>query len=293
MFAVTLMLAVVIPTLGGLRVAGMGGPIDLPDDPQVGDCVLESLSTILANSTVTSAPTFAPSFVPCDGRSVGGEVVVVARATGSVRDRIVQAEATGTDCYHASLQYSGLAPFGGRYVLAEHSAHDVVAWNLTINVRTAWVVPAPLYRTLGQDWVACVAAPLSGTAFRGQLAAAFTGGKLPDEFGFCWEQGTPSAKGAASCAGRHVAELVSLGTIPAGTPVALTDIESSCKRLSAQVVGRSDPTAAGRLEVGTAVTPDGPESLPAFHVICYIEPATGALTGSLVGLRDRPIPYAR
>lgn len=199
---------------------------------------------------------------------------------------------SGVDCYHSRLEYSGLVPFGGRYVLADHSSTDAVEWNLTINVRTAWVVPPALLRTAGQDWVACVAAPLSGATFRGQLAGAFGGGKLPDEFGFCWEQSTPGAKGSVSCAGRHFAELVSLGTIPDGTGVALPDIESSCRALSARVIGRADPTADGHLAVGTSVSPDDVQhsTLPqTLRVICYIEPVTHALSGSLVGLRDRPI----
>jgi len=38
LFAVALTLAVVIPSLGGHRVAGAAATIQLPDDPKVGDC---------------------------------------------------------------------------------------------------------------------------------------------------------------------------------------------------------------------------------------------------------------
>ena len=163
-------------------------------------------------------------------------------------------------------------------------------------MRTAWVVPAPLLRTAGRTWVACIAAPLSGAGFRGRLAGAYNGGELPDEFGFCWEQRTPSAQGSVSCGRRHFAELVSLGTIPDGAGIALADIKISCQRLAAQVIGRSDPTAAGYLAIATSVSPVAAQSSPLrqpLHVICDLEPVTGPLSGTLVGLRDHPIPYSR
>ena len=164
-------------------------------------------------------------------------------------------------------------------------------------MRTAWVVPAPLLRNAGQNWVACIAAPLSGAMYRGQLAGAFSGGTLPDEFGFCWQQPTPGALGSVSCGGRHFAELVSLGTVPDGDGIALADINSSCQQLAAQVIGRSDPTVAGNLAVETSVTshPAGQFSTlpPSLNVVCYIEPLTRPLFGSVVGLRDHPIPYSK
>jgi hypothetical protein len=296
LFAVALILAAVVPAIGGLRLAGIASPIQLPHYPRVGDCLLQTLNDVILNPPDTTGPTLAPTFAPCDGRNVGGEVVAVVRATGDVRARVQHADASGVDCYHSSLEYSGLIPFGGRYVLAGHSAGDPVDWNLTINARTAWVVPGPLLRTAGQTWVACVAAPLSGATFRGRLADAFHGGELPDEFGFCWIQNTPSANGTASCGGSHYAELVSLGTIQNGAGIAVKDINGSCQRLAAAIVGRSDPTAAGHLAVQTSVSPNAAQtSTPPqpLHVICYIEPLTYPLSGTLVGLRDRPIPYTK
>ena len=160
-------------------------------------------------------------------------------------------------------------------------------------MRTAWVVPAPLLRTAGRAWVACIAAPLSGAGIRGRLAGAHSGGKLLDEFGFCWEQRTPSTQGSVSCGRCHFAELVSLGTISNGAGIALADIKSSCQRLAAQVIGRSDPTAAG-LVIAPSVSPvAAPSSTQPPHVICDLEPVTQPLTGTLVGLRDRPIPDSR
>src|SRR6478735_5854380 len=252
LLVVVLTLAVVIPNLGGVHQEGIGTPIQLPEDPRVGDCLLQPLTDFIAISPSGSDPPLAPTFAPCDGRNVEGQVVAVVRATGSVTARLRQAEDSGGGCYQSSLKYSGLVLHDGRTVLADQSLDDPVDWNLTINVRSGWVLPAPLLQTAGQTWVACIAAPLSGATYRGQLADAFSGGKLPDEFGFCWEQDLPSNFGSVSCSNPHHAELVSLGTIPDGRTVASADIESSCQTLAAKVIGRSDPTAAGRLKVATS-----------------------------------------
>jgi len=297
LFVLVVTLAVVIPSLGGLRREGTASPIQLPDAPRVGDCLLQPLTDFISIPLDRTRPLLAPSFAPCDGREVAGEVVAVVRATGGISARLRQAEASGVDCYRSSLEYSGLVLTDGRYVVAGHSPNDPVNWNLTINVRTAWVVPAPLLRTAGQSWVACIAAPLSGATFRGRLADAFSGGMLPDEFGFCWQQRTPSAEGSVSCGGRHFAELVSLGTIADGTGIALGDIESSCQRLSALVVGRTDPTAAGRLTVATSVSSQRVAPVPPLpqklNVVCSLEPLAYPLSGSVVGLGDQPIPYSK
>jgi hypothetical protein len=224
-------------------------------------------------------------------------VVAVVHATGDVQARLSQAKASGVDCYRSSLEYSGLFGRDGRYVLAGRSPDGPVSWNLTINVRSAWVVPAALLRTAGQSWAACVAAPLSGATFRGRLDGAFSGGALPDEFGFCWEQRTPGGKGSVSCGGPHLAELVSLGTIPDASGIAPADIEGSCRRLAALVIGRSDPTAGGLLAVGTSVSAPHVAPVPPLpqplNVVCYFESLVGPLSGTVVGLHDRPIPYSR
>ena len=170
LFAVALTLAIVIPNLGGHRIEGIGAPIQLPADPQVGECLLESLNDVILSQPNSAGSSLVPTFAPCGDRDAGGQVVSVVRAIGDVRARLRQAAASGVDCYQSSLRGSGLVLAGGRYVLAGHSSTDPVDWNLTINARTAWVVPGPLLRTAGQTWVACVAAPLRGATFRGQLA---------------------------------------------------------------------------------------------------------------------------
>ena len=64
MFAVALTLAVVIPSLGGLRLARVATTIQLPEDPKAGDCVQESLNDIILIEPAASESPLAPSLLP-------------------------------------------------------------------------------------------------------------------------------------------------------------------------------------------------------------------------------------
>jgi len=294
LFAVALTAAVVLPALPGVRLQGVASTIALPDDPQVGDCVLGSGPGLPVIPPDESPAPPAPTFAPCDGRPVAGEVAAVVRATGDDRSRLEQAAASGVDCGQSSLEYSGLLLDDGRFVMSDSAPDDPVSWNLSINMRTAWVPPAPLLQSAGRTWVACVVTPATGGAYLGRLAGAFDNGALPDEFGLCWEKDAPSID-SVSCASRHLGELMATAAIPDGGKVAVADIMSSCRRLVARVIGRSDPTAGGRLTVEVSLTPDVAQflTLPQpLRVVCSIAPVAQALSGTVVGLRDRPIPYA-
>ena len=297
LFVVVLTLAVLVPALGGLRSEGVGTAIELPSDPRVGDCVLEPPTDSAVIPPAASVSMIAPSFAPCDGQPIAGEVVAVVRAAGDDRARLQQVAAIGEDCRGSSLKYSGLVQDDGRYVLADHHLHDVVDWNLSINARTSWVLPPALLRSAGQTWAACIAAPASAAAYRGRLVGAFTDGVLPDEFGVCWEQTAPPATiDSVSCGDRHLAELVSTGKVPDGGKVTVADIKVSCQQLAAKVIGRADPTAGGQLVVGTAISPDTAQflALPQpLNVTCYVAPVAQSLSGTLVGLGNRPIPYSK
>jgi hypothetical protein len=236
----------------------------------------------------------APTFGPCAGQPVNGEVVAIVTAAGDPGERLRQVQANGVNCRNAALQYSGLTQIGSRFVLSDQPPADPVTWMLSIKVRGAWLLPAPLLQTAGRTWAACVALPSSGEPYRGRLAGAFLGGRLPDEFGVCWDRRVVSASIApVGCGQPHLAELLSVGTADTAS-VAVADVRASCLQLAARVMKRADPTAGGGLTV--LVSPDVSElapSAPMQDVLCYVAPADQSLTGTLVGLRDRPIPYSR
>jgi len=108
LFVVALTAAVVLPALPGVRLQGVASRIVLPDDPQVGECVLESGADLAVIPPDESSAPPAPTFAPCDGQPDAGEVVAVVRATGDDRSRLEQAAASGVDCGRSSLEYSGL-----------------------------------------------------------------------------------------------------------------------------------------------------------------------------------------
>ena len=168
LFAVALTAAVVLPALPGVRLQGVASTIALPDDPQVGDCVLGSGPGLPVIPPDESPAPPAPTFAPCDGRPVAGEVAAVVRATGDDRSRLEQAAASGVDCGRSSLEYSGLVLDDGRFVVSDSAPDDPVSWNLSINMRTAWVLPAPLPQSAGRTWVACVVTPATGGTYRGR-----------------------------------------------------------------------------------------------------------------------------
>jgi hypothetical protein len=269
--------AIVVPARDGLRIAGRGTTIDLPADPQVGDCLL-----------------MAQSFGPCAGQSAIGEVVWIVTATGDPYDRLVRAESSGTDCRAVALTYAGLTEIDGRYVPRRHQEPDPVDWKFSINVRTTWVLPSAQLRAAGRTWAACVVEPSGGTSYPGGLGDAYSSGRLPDAYGVCWSaREVAVAMHKVDCAEPHLAELIAIGSV-AGDDVTPTEISGSCQSLAAEVMGRSDPTADGGLAV--RIDPDAADSLrwtrEAMGVVCYVVPTAHSLTGTLVGLRDRPVPYS-
>ena len=290
-----LALALVIPALDGRRLAGAGIMVQLPPEPRVGDCVLASPTG--AGGTPGDSPSpFGPTFAACDDRSVAGEVVAVIGANGDLSAPIDSLAVDEINCRRSALVYSGAMLKDGRSLWAGRYPADRVTWDLTLNLRATLLLPSPVLRSAGQGWTACVAAPAGGEQYRGRLAAAFPGGPLPDEFGVCVAQRRPSVLvNPVPCGSPHIAELVATATVPGGGRTPVADIKDSCERVASMIVGRSDPTAAGQLVVEASITPAAAQflALPQpLDLACYISSETRPLSGTLVGLGDRPIPFA-
>lgn len=295
-----------VPALTGRRTAGTAVTVELPRDPRVGDCVVNLPVELLGAATETPTGTgrrateqtgstgpLGPSFGSCTDGPVAGEVVAVASA-GSDPGQL-QAPA-GIDCRAAALSYAGLVLIDGRFVLPNPAADDPVAWNLSVNVRSAWVLPSPLMQAQGRTWAACVVAPRDDARYTGRIVSAFNGGVLPDEFGTCWNARSVSAAvERVDCRAPHLAELISAGYVVDRSQITADDLRLSCERLAARVVGRSDPTVGAKLVVKTS-----PETLSSdtatfnmsVSVLCYLVTPDRPLDASLVGLRDQPLPYA-
>ena len=126
-----LTLALVIPAIDGLRLAGVATMIELPSEPQASDCMLPSPTNAAATAGDSPLPLW-PTFGACDGRNLAGEVVAVVGGEGDVSTRLQKAAASGTDCRRMALEYSGLVLNDGRPLSAIRYPADPISWNLSL-----------------------------------------------------------------------------------------------------------------------------------------------------------------
>lgn len=306
--AVVLIAAIGVPAWDGLRITGRGVAIEMPADPKVGDCIFDASATVATAvlqqppSSVSADVNFDQSMPglpvvagPCDGQPIVGEVVAMISPPGREPARAMSAgQNFAQRCRTAALRYAGLEQVGDRFALAGEQVNDPVDWNISIHLQNFRLLPSSLLRSAGRTWSACVASAPGLTRHRGTIAAAYRGGHLPNEFGTCWDaRDVTTAMHSVVCGDSHVAELVSMGTVHDRSATTDADIRDSCVGLAAKVIGRTDPTAGGQLVV--RVSPDsGDTNLytgASLDIVCYLMPRDHSLTGTLVGLGDRPIPF--
>ena len=200
------------------------------------------------------------------------------------------------DCYQSSLEYSGLVL---HMTVATCwpiiPADDPVNWNLTINVRTAWVVPAPLLRTAGQTL-----GRLYRRAAERRNVSRPAGRRLPRrhaprrirfllaaEHSEC--RSVPCRVVAdilpSSCPGHDSGRRRSRTRghqefVPAAVPLRSSDDPTRPRPVSWPSGPRCRPT-----------TPRSCRRLPQqLNVVCYIEPLAHPLSGTVVGLAGPPDP---
>ncbi len=311
---IVLSAAMTVPVLSGLRTPGAAIAAEPHDPPRLGDCLRERpaalnvapiglRATASVDSESPRAPVLGPlgpTVVSCAGGSVAGEVIRMVSADGNPADLEGAVADSGINCRLSALAYAGLTsagssaeatlpvgmPIGG-------AAGSPVTWKMTVNVRTTWVYPSALQRASGHRWAACVAAPPHNVSYSGSLAGALGGGRLPDGFGTCWsDQAVSVAVESVPCGRPHRSELLSTGIVPDNSKVSITDVRHACTRLAMAATGRADPTDGGRVLIKIA-----PEQLyqhfeRSVSVLCYLATADHSLTGTLIGLHDRPVPFA-
>ena len=170
-----------------------------------------------------------------------------------------------------------------------------MTWKFSVNLQQAWVLPSVLLQSAGRIWAACVVGSGLTPYYEGSLAGAYSGGNLPDDFGACWDsREVTGGIRPLDCHQPHLAELISTGTVPDRTAITMADVHRSCERLAARVMGRNDPTVGGGLTVKVfPETVDEQVRLnPRLDIVCYIAAAERSLDGTIVDMRDGPIPYS-
>ncbi len=292
-----LVVAVLIAIAGSARTKNIGGkpvPGPVPDPPRVGDCLLEPGAP---NPFADSADFASLRTGPCDGARFGEVAAVLTDGLRAAARRPGTGDGTPVArCAGASDDYLGVAAGTGD-----------PDWHPEFWIGTQVIEPTLRQQAAGQTWLACLVTappgPGPGT-YRVSLRGAVRDNSYPSEFATCVPSmpNDPGRRTYQRCDLPHRAEVLGSTVVPLSV-VDTARVRDSCHTLAATLIGRSDPTAGGRLVLDIAIAhtadmiwiADGDATLtdaqPAVEALCVAEPAgTGRLTGPLLGLGNTQLP---
>jgi len=292
---VVLALAAVMvgPALSGIRSTGVAVPVALASPPAVGDCAVRVFdATVDLESTPPVLSVSAVRFGSCRGL-IAGEVVAFwsdkEELAGAPRSR------RAGPCQSPLIEYAGLRIPGLPTDPLAAADSEPVSWRPTLSYQAYLVIPSGLEQRAGRDWSACVIVPADGQAYRGSLRAAYPTDALPTAFGSCWgPDDSGLLTGPGDCLQPHTAQLVATGFGGGLDRVPAADVAASCSRIAARLMDTDDPTRDGQLTIVadrmarlSRTWTGNPSSLG-----CFVT-TTGSrqLTGLLLGLGDRPVPF--
>lgn len=299
-----LIAAAAIPALGGRVVPGTASVGPVPGPPQMGDCLVQEVGAPDAAVDATGASVYQSLVTgSCDGNRFGEVVAVIA---GGLQIKPVEvADDDGLASYDDPNRHSCGAALAG-YL---DSGGSPSAWNPTIAFSTVIGRPSDLQRRMGQDWVICVAyaggSDGSATRYDGTLRQSTSTGLRPARLpaaATCLSSTDFFLEHTIGCAEPHPVESVAMLLTDDGL-VTMAGLQARCHDLVRGYTAMPDPTADGQL-VDTVVAvhrvSDGTQA-PGLvtgdetgFARCLVR-TTGArlLTGSLLGLGDRAVPWAR
>jgi len=288
-----LVAVMVVPSVAGRRTAGSAVAIVLPDPPQVGDCLLAPISQSPAPDAWPREIPYAPaSFGSCGG-PIAGEIVAVwdnpAEADEGARSRL------GGPCYRQAADFAGLVRSGRNTVVPGGAVDPRVVWRPTIGFTAYRIVPGRVEQNAGRSWTACLAVPKTESTYRGSLRNAYTTGAMADAFALCWSGNDLNSIAAVlPCDQPHPTELLASGWIRDPSSLSRPDLDASCIELAAGIMHTVDATRAGALSI--VVDPFAPDATSRSdapqRVNCVVTSADAQqLTGTLIGLGARPIPF--
>ncbi|GAA2007688.1 hypothetical protein GCM10009818_19030 [Nakamurella flavida] len=317
------LLTVLVPALGGRAIPGQPQAIDIAAPPQIGDCVLtppRPPSGLSGRLTTDDAGRVQVG--PCTGPRYG-EVVgllsgqVLSSSLDSGRSAVPDEDLAGAACDRMVEEYQEVPPE------LRDGALYAGTWAAPLFTPTLPMRADALQRAAGRDWTACVAVHFAGGTelgtFPSTLRDSYGTGSPPPGSGECGDAiGTGTAANGAGavlspvpCDRPHqvqvfgydlAASLDALSTDPATGTTARSDadLQASCAGLVALLTRMPDPTAGGSLAVsagsasaadqgGTGHWVDPSQPVRQCQVIA---PAGRLLSGTLLGLDRRPVPWA-
>jgi hypothetical protein len=298
MLVTVLLLALLVPVIGGRRMPGVAARVPIPGPPQVGDCLTTEVGSGRSALAYAQTTVFAPSLGPC-GEHNYGEVVFLASDSSSFPASVVNRMSNPEPlaCESSAAGYLGWPTDSPQPADPAPGSVDRMLgnWRPAATAAVALIGPDLAQYLVGQDWIACVVlpqvAPYAGSG-RGGLA-----GGSADAFGVCVVDGGMPVQQAVPCSDAHRSEI--FATIAAQDQTRAVDLES-CFRLVQRLTDMADPTAGGALQIEVATD----RSVVAMtHTVQA--PAVAARAGrcvvtalgerrlgaSLVGIGDRPLPW--
>jgi hypothetical protein len=296
MLIVAVVAGMAIPSLTGRRITGSAVAVTFPVPPQVGQCLIpqgppSSVVQSAAQSYVAEIPADSAHFGRCAG-IIGGEIVAVWSSWEE--SGFGAAAPRRNPCYRSTAAFAGLETSGRSTDLPGAPEGGPVRWRPTIGFDPLQVVPGKLERGAGRDWVACLAVPTGHVGYVGTLRDAFTTGTMPTQFGSCWAGADlDQLPVTLRCDEPHPAELLAKGWVLDPVEVSTEVIEQSCSDLAGRIMRTADPTRGGDLKVVADRLNGDLSARPyaSLTIACFVTSAgPQELSGTLIGLADRPVP---
>jgi len=284
--------AAVLPGLAGRRVAGFAVAAALPDPPAVGDCAASAPSRQGGSfGEPSNLDASQVSWGPCSGPIVG-EVVAVQPSDHEPMS--LEAGWEGP-CFRAAAAFAGLDVTGPSVAVPGAPSTGALSWEPTIGATIQRVAPGDEERRAGRSWLACLVTTSSGQTYRGTLAQGFGTGRIPDEYGLCWN-GTDldEAVSPIPCDEVHSTQLMAVGSAGDRSLVSEVDLAAICQEITTVLMRTELPVRSGELVTAIDVTDGGDTTSDAPPTVGCFAAATGQreLNGSVIGLGDRPVPFA-
>lgn len=265
---VAVLTAVIVPRFNGALTGGTAVSSPVVPPPEIGSCV--SRFGPIASSTSQGVLVPSATYGPCSG-PIAGEVLTV-RATGDLGRELSAAgyDSALMNCAQGVDAYLGAPPGLNR-------GPGATAWLPAAQYHTLLVGPDHQQRAAGRTWSACVVTSVASTSYVGSVRGAFDGGKLQDQFGYCLN--STDLSDWVPCSTAHRAQVLAWGT-PSRSGASPSKAE--CSAAAAALMGTTDPTKNGRLDVGL-ISYEGAGSVQACGVRVD---GSRRLAGSVVGIRS-------
>ncbi len=294
----TLLVAIIVPQLREVRIAGRAEAAAVTTPPAIGACVLGDPR----HSSAGAGEIPALRYGGCGGPHYGEVVQVFADSSTFPRVLLDQIGAPdASTCDPAISSYLATDQVMPRNDRGDYRSVSFGTWRPLGIGSVGLIGPSSLQRAAGQRWIACVTEGNGSPAVVGTVRDAFAGGRVPNSYAVCADDLAPGS--AISCSGPHRVELFASTGLVYGLPT-LAELNSSCNDFIRYLTGRKDLSAGGRLQVRVApvyyglidAQNSGPfssvQTQPA-QAFCGVA-ATGSstLTSTLFGVGDGPLPLS-